>query len=443
MEKMFAEFMDNGGRTGFLAIQEIENLEKDLKASIKGGRVTDKTKRVAKALWNSIPKGIENMNMRAELINRFATYMTSRQMGRSILRSVADAKEVSVNFNRKGAGNATEGFIGWSAGALRNNFMFFNASMQSAELLYRNMKGMDSKTIKTTLFMGAVPAAVGTAFAMFLASQEDEEYSNIPSWDRRNNICIPIKGEGYVKIPLPIELRAFWGMGDIIASLTYKRLQTEESPAFAMCGQITQILPIDILESGQMNLTDPSGYSPLLPTYVQPLYQYIVNKSWTGKPIEKESKFNPDAPRWTRAYSSTNRFLVRFCKFAHDTFREGKNTAQETDTTGDGWWIDPSLYDHLLKSYFGGAYSIVGKSINTWDNWRETGEIDFAHAPMTSRVWGGFSEREADATTNAKFWAYKREAERILTRKEVCYLQEHKREIAAFAEDNQHFKEPR
>ena len=413
MEKMFAEFMDNGGRTGFLAIQEIENLEKDLKASIKGGRVTDKTKRVAKALWNSIPKGIEQMNMRAELINRFATFMTSRQMGRSILRSVADAKEVSVNFNRKGAGNATEGFIGWSAGALRNNFMFFNASMQSAELLYRNMKGMDSKTIKTTLFMGAVPAAVGTAFAMFLASQEDEEYSNIPSWDRRNNICIPIKGEGYIKIPLPIELRAFWGMGDIIASLTYKRLQTEESPAFAMCGQITQILPIDILESGQMNLTDASGYSPLLPTYVQPLYQYIVNKSWTGKPIEKESKFNPDAPRWTRAYSSTNRFLVRFCKFAHDTFREGKNTAQETDTTGDGWWIDPSLYDHLLKSYFGGAYSIVGKSINTWDNWQETGEIDFAHAPMTSRVWGGFSEKEANATTNAKFWAYKREADNV------------------------------
>lgn len=406
MEKMFAEFMDNGGRTGFIAIQDIEKLNKNLKASIKRGWL--------KAAIDSVPKGIEQMNMRAELINRFATFMTSRQMGRSILRSVADAKEVSVNFNRKGAGNATEGWIGAVAGALRNNFMFFNAGMQSAELLYRNMKGMDSKTIKTTLFMGAVPAAVGTAFAMFLASQEDEEYSNIPSWDRRNNICIPIKevpilGEGYIKIPLPIELRAFWGMGDIIASLKYKRLQTEESPEFAMCGQISQMLPIDILESGQMNLTDPSGYSPLLPTYVQPLYQYVVNKSWTGKPIEKESKFNPDAPRWTRAYSSTNPLLVKICKYAHNTFREGKNTAQETDTTGDGWWIDPSLYDHLLKSYFGGAYSMLLKSTRPlFDE-----EWNMAHAPMVSRVWGGFSEKEADATTNAKFWAYKREADNV------------------------------
>jgi hypothetical protein len=285
--------------------------------------------------------------------------------------------------------------------------------MQSAELLYRNMKGMDSKTIKTTLFMGAEPAAVGTAFAMFLASQEDEEYSNIPSWDRRNNICIPIKGEGYVKIPLPIELRAFWGMGDIIASLKYKRLQTEESPEFAMCGQISQILPIDILESGQMNLTDPSGYSPLLPTYVQPLYQYVVNKSWTGKPIEKESKFNPDAPHWTRAYSSTNPILVKICKYAHDTFREGKNTAQETDTTGDSFLIDPSFYDHLLKSYFAGAYSIALKSTRTLKEGIVDGEWNMAHAPMASRLWGGFSEKEADATTNAKFWAYKREADNV------------------------------
>ena len=411
-EKLFAEFMDNGGRTGFLAMQDVDKLGEDLKASIKGKRASDKFKQYLKMGIGLIPKSVEQMNMRAELINRFATYMTSRQMGRSILRSVADAKEVSVNFNRKGAGNAGQGVYA-NIGYLRDYYMFYNAGIQSYETLWRNLKKDTSTAIRTTAFMGLIPGALGAAYAMWLAGMDDEEYSNIPSWDRRNNICIPVKGEGYVKIPLPIELRAFWGMGDIYASLKHKRLQTEESPTFAMLGQITQALPIDVLEAGEKNLADVKGYTWIVPTAARPLAEYAMNIDWKGAPIEKESKFNPDAPRWTRAYDSTNQILVKFCKYAHNTFREGKHTAQETDTTGDGFWIDPSLYDHLLKSYFGGAYSIFGKTLNTGINAVENGEIDFAHAPMTSRVWGGFSEREADATTNAKFWAYKREADNV------------------------------
>lgn len=412
MEKMFAEFMDNGGRTGFLAMQDVDKLGEDLKASIKGKRASDKFKQYLKMGIGLIPKSVEQMNMRAELINRFATYMTSRQMGRSILRSVADAKEVSVNFNRKGAGNAGQGVYA-NIGYLRDYYMFYNAGIQSYETLWRNLKKDTSTAIRTTAFMGLIPGALGAAYAMWLAGMDDEEYSNIPSWDRRNNICIPVKGEGYIKIPLPIELRAFWGMGDIYASLKHKRLQTEESPTFAMLGQVTQALPIDVLEAGEKNLADVKGYTWIVPTAARPLAEYAMNIDWKGAPIEKESKFNPDAPRWTRAYDSTNQILVEFCKYAHNTFREGKHTAQETDTTGDGFWIDPSLYDHLLKSYFGGAYSIFGKTLNTGINAVENGEIDFAHAPMTSRVWGGFSEREADATTNAKFWAYKREADNV------------------------------
>ena len=46
--------------------------------------------------------------------------MTSRQMGRSIVDSVNDAKEVTVNFNKKGVGYKTGGFFGITAGIMRN-----------------------------------------------------------------------------------------------------------------------------------------------------------------------------------------------------------------------------------------------------------------------------------------------------------------------------------
>lgn len=36
---------------------------------------------------------------------RFAAFVTSRNAGRTIDRSIWDAKEISVNFNKKGAGD--------------------------------------------------------------------------------------------------------------------------------------------------------------------------------------------------------------------------------------------------------------------------------------------------------------------------------------------------
>lgn len=406
-EKMFFEFMDNGGRTGFVAQQQLEKHKSELQASIKDNSIGAKGWDALASIGKMIPKGIEEMNMRAELVNRFATYMTSRQMGRSKLRSVADAKEVSVNFNRHGAGNATEGGWGSTAGFMRDYYMFFNAGMQSMELMYRNMSKDKSTAIKTFAYMGAVPAMVGTAFAMLMASQDDEKYSNIPSWDRRNNICIPI-GDKYVKIALPIELRAFWGMGDIMASLKHKRLQTEESPAFAMAGQITQALPLDVLEAGEQRFKKDTWWTPWLPTSMRPMAELLTNTSWTGKPIQKDPKFNPNAPQWTLAYNSTNKQLVEICKYVHDKTRKGNETAQETDVTGVN--ISPAKIEHLLKSYFSGAFSMLGKSANLVNGIKE-GELDLAHAPMLSRVFGSYTDKESDATKNAKYWSYKNEAD--------------------------------
>lgn len=46
----------------------------------------------------------DEYNRAVENCARFAAFMTSREMGRSIDRSIYDAKEISVNFNKKGSG---------------------------------------------------------------------------------------------------------------------------------------------------------------------------------------------------------------------------------------------------------------------------------------------------------------------------------------------------
>ena len=46
----------------------------------------------------------DEYNRAVENCARFAAFMTSREMGRSIDRAIYDAKEISVNFNKKGSG---------------------------------------------------------------------------------------------------------------------------------------------------------------------------------------------------------------------------------------------------------------------------------------------------------------------------------------------------
>lgn len=52
----------------------------------------------------AIVDAISFMNRCAENVSRFTTYQTSREMGRGISESVRDAKEVTVNFNKKRCG---------------------------------------------------------------------------------------------------------------------------------------------------------------------------------------------------------------------------------------------------------------------------------------------------------------------------------------------------
>ena len=98
-EKMFKLFMDNGGETGYSTVRDIEKHKNDIKRELRrAGRIS-----IGKA-WSLLGERLDEYNRAVENCARFAAFMTSRQMKRSIDRSIYDAKEISVNFNKKGSG---------------------------------------------------------------------------------------------------------------------------------------------------------------------------------------------------------------------------------------------------------------------------------------------------------------------------------------------------
>ena len=97
--RLFLEFMQNGGETGFVNLKQIEKRKSEIAKAIKrDGEIS------AAQIWGGLNDAIDFANRAVENSARFAAYVTSRKSGRSVGRSVYDAKEISVNFNRKGSG---------------------------------------------------------------------------------------------------------------------------------------------------------------------------------------------------------------------------------------------------------------------------------------------------------------------------------------------------
>lgn len=107
-QAIFKEFMDNGGATGYTFVETQKEYAKDLANKLEKLSDGNIGKLSPKELVSTVFECFEFMGNVAELVNRYAAYKTSREHGRSIDRSINDAKEVSVNFNKKGAGKKTK-----------------------------------------------------------------------------------------------------------------------------------------------------------------------------------------------------------------------------------------------------------------------------------------------------------------------------------------------
>ena len=147
IERYFKEFLRNGGETGFTQLNTVDKVKKEMQRFLReaqGG-----VEHLPKKAWRSFWNGVEFMNRAAEDTTRFGVYMTSRQSGRTISRSISDAKEITVNFNRKGSG-------AWGARQLNFLYVFFNACMQAMANAGRLVK---NNPVKSSVAMASFLSA--------------------------------------------------------------------------------------------------------------------------------------------------------------------------------------------------------------------------------------------------------------------------------------------
>lgn len=404
-DRYFQEFLDNGGETGYTALHNVDEYKKMVEVQLKKAmNKKDYFKAVrATAGWFS------NMNRWAEDVARFNAYQTSRQMGRSITESINDAKEITVNFNKKGAGYKTGGFFGITAGIFRNLYLFFNAAVQSlnnfAKLAKKNKKGFISLLGGFTTAGFMVPFLNSIAISMM--GGDDDYYANLPEWVRRNNLCLYVGNGQFITIPLPIELRAFYGLGEMAYQATIGRDKyASENVAYAAINQVTELLPINPLgNQGDLVTT-------IIPDAIKPLWQIHTNKDFTGIPIYKDSPFNENMPEWTKAYKGTSSVLVDLSKWTNEI--AGGDNYKKADTFEPIMNWNPAKVESLFESYFGGMSTTVNQTakflsgiVMSAIEGKVEGNLQVRNVPILNRFWNDASDdRSSFRNINQKYYQY-------------------------------------
>lgn len=399
-EQMFYDFMMNGGETGFVSSLDVEDLKKKFKNDLKD---LDRWKTNPVKVGHTIMDSIEFLNRMIEDSNRFAVYMTSIQYGRSIDEAVNDAKDVTLNFNRKGTGE-----YGWQM--IRNLYLFINPAVQSLQTLGALAKHHPFKfTAVTASWLASgvlVPIVNAALMSLFGGDDDKDKYWQFTKWDRRNNLImwVPFTHE-YIKIPLAQEFRAFYGIGDMIASKMMGGELAEESwiqYAEDLLGQVVDMLPLD-----------PTGYDgniavSLMPNAIRPVFELAFNVDFTGKPLFKETEYNKYDPNFTKAYVGTPDWLVRASRMMNSIGNDYPDVQQNKwDALGNPRYNlnNPAVVDHVLSSYLGGAYTmgsqvlgLLTKSLN------DQKEIKMADIPVLSKFVSNPDDRPVSKKQGDEFW---------------------------------------
>lgn len=400
-ERMFYDFMMNGGETGWTNMRDIEKHKKEIQNALK---MEGSTNRKA---WKALSSAFDLMNRSVENCARFAAFVTSREMGRSLERSILDAKEISVNFNKKGAGdkfltanNQTSlGKIGAGLGGLgRGLFVFWNASVQGLNNIASGAKKSPWKFVGRIVATNFLLGALMPILNEILTGGDDDKnsYYNLPEYIRRSNICFRFsKDMPWITIPLPIEFRAIYGLGELATGvLTGKERYNDEEFAKQFVSQLSQVLPLDFMEGG-------GGWHALIPSQFKPLLEAHNNKSWTGLPIYKDTPFNKNDPEWTKAYKSANKQLVEATKWLND-LTNGKDYAADEKK---GWIdINPAKLEYMLKGYFGGYTTMLDRFVKTAETVFGDRDFEWRNIPMASRVLKEGDERTANRKITNEYY---------------------------------------
>ncbi len=413
LEQHYRMFVENGGVTGYTSVRGTDVWEAEIK------KYTGETRTAIERAGTALDV-VQEFGESFEQLTRFAAYLTSREQGRSVVESVADAKELTVNFNRKGSGkgitwkeseflrtkegrklNDMERLFAVSASMMsvygRHAIMFFNASVQGLNAMYLLAKKDKSKLglwVGGYLMLGAMNAVL---HAMLDGDgDDDDQYLDVPDYERRNNLLLGLKGV-YLKWALPQEARVFYGMGDMIVNHSLGR-EPHRNIVGEVASMIGEIAPLDAT----------SGLAAVMPSITTPVVEVIQNEDYKGARVYNDNRFLSDEekkhiPAYRNPLKNTSKVYLALSEALN--WISGGN---EYEAGAVNW--NPNIMEHIVEGYTGGVGTTVGKGLKFMEN-ALGGEVKISDTPFLRRLMTWNDDRYRNAHVTDLYYYYREVAQ--------------------------------
>ena len=308
-KRWFDEYTAAGGRVYFNTMEDVQDTRKKLQRMFKEAGPGMHPLKPLRALGDTIQK----VNLGVESAIRLSLYRHLRENGFSKDRAAVAAKELTVNFNRKGTMGPT----------LNAFYMFYNAGIQGTFTLLTAAKR--SRKVRQALG-GLVLAGAFLEIWNQLFSPEDEDgekaYDKLSEFEKSRNFIFYIPGSDR-----PIEFPAGYGLNFFLhAGRASVEMASGKDKTEALSN-----LGVTALEAFNPIGGAGSAIKQLSPTVIDPLVELELNEDFAGRQIYPNSPYDDFTPDSQRAFSSVSPFA--------EALAEGMN-----ELTG-GSNIEPGLVD--------------------------------------------------------------------------------------------------
>lgn len=352
---LWEQFQQDGGKTGFrdlfrTADERTKALQKELDALDRG---------MAGKAAHAVLDWLTHYNDAIENSLRLSAYKVALDSGMSRQQAASLAKNLTVNFNRKGK-------IARETGAL---YAFFNAAVQGTDRMVKTLAGPRGRAI----VVGGVTIGVLTEI-LGRGLMGDDEWDKIPQFVKERALVIPTGPTSYVTIPMPLGLHVLPNLGRLAAEAAL----SESATVAGRVGDMASIM----VEAFNPIGTSSTIAQTLAPTVADPFVALWENRDWTGRKIAIPNMSELDRqPGHQRAKDSASSFSMGVSKALN------RITGGDEFIPGAISW-SPDQIDYVIGTLTGGLGRELMKAQQTVTAPILGNDLPLHRVPVVSRFVG-------------------------------------------------------
>lgn len=363
---LWEKFQDLGGQTGYRDLwrtseDRAKSIQKEIKRA-QGGSVASYVRALG-MLVSDYNEALENGV-------RLAAFKVALDNGMSEQKAAVLAKDLTINFNRKGR----------NTGQAQAFYAFFNARVQGVTRTLQTLSGPRGKMI----LAGALAFGAAQAVGMWLAGIDPEKMREFEK-DRNTIIPNPWGVGDWFKIPAPLGTAPFVALGRLLAEpALHQKIDKHEQTLKILGVLATSFSPI-----GGANVS----WQTFFPTALAPGVAVAENKDFAGNTIARDDISGTDRTPGHVRGQSTATAPSYWLSYAANALSGG------TEHKAGKWSWNPVYLDYLVGQFFGGPVRQVQRGTQAAYRGATGGEVSPAEVPIAGMFYGSSNSPSSTRST--------------------------------------------